>query len=67
MLGATVIAAALIVTVLLLAGCGLTTTRAATSGSHLTATPTSVILSGASLSWTVGNLPPNGGVALGDV
>jgi hypothetical protein len=66
----TITSVALIVTVLLVAGCGRTTTLAGTSGPHATAMPTSTsqphatatltsaILPGAPLSWTAGNLPP---------
>ena len=55
---ATMTSAALLVTLLLVASCGQTATRARTSASHVTATPTYDAVPGPSLSWTVGSLPP---------
>jgi hypothetical protein len=62
-LPATILSAALIVTLLLAAGCGRTSTRTGTSGLHPTATPavtpTTAILPEAHLSWMVGKSPPS--------
>ena len=55
---ATTTSAALIVTVLLVASCGQSTTRASTSVSHATATPIYGAVPGPSLSWTAGSRPP---------
>lgn len=65
-LPATITSAALIVLVLLGAGCGRAATRTGTSRPHPAATPTSAILPEASLSWTVGKLLPSSPCALGD-
>ena len=65
---ATILSAALLVTLLLGAGCGRTTTGAGTSGPHPTATtvatPTSAILPEAPLSWTVGHGLPSSPCAM---
>jgi hypothetical protein len=77
-LPSTIPSAALLVTLLLGAGCGRTTMQAVTSGPHPTATqaatsiatsiasPTISILPAASLSWTVGKLLPFSPCAMGD-
>jgi hypothetical protein len=58
-LPATITSAVMIVTVLAVAGCGLTsTTQVSGSGSHATASPSNSTLPLASLSWTTGNLSP---------
>jgi hypothetical protein len=51
--------AALLITVLWVAGCGRTTTQIGSSGPHATITPTSAVLPAALLSWTAGSLPPD--------
>jgi hypothetical protein len=56
-LSATITSAALIVTVLLVAGCGRATAHIGSSGPHATVTPTSPVLPGTPLSWTAGSLP----------
>jgi hypothetical protein len=55
---ATTTSVALIVTVLLVASCGQSTTRAGKSASHTTATPTYDAVPGPPLSWTAGSRPP---------
>ena len=55
---ATLISAAMIVMLLLVASCGRTTTLTVTSGALASVTPTSPILRGTALSWAAGTLPP---------